>query len=928
MARVIDFIDGVTSETPPTIGNIVASALVQYADDTAYEANEQGAPTTGNIYYNTTDNVIRYYNGADWISLVDETTTQTIISKNIDADNNTITNLENDNIKAGAAIDAAKLANGEVSNTEFQYLDGVTNPIQTQLDAKLDDYGAGTDNALLKSNAAGDGVERSGVIVDDSDNVTIPGDLTVNGTTTTINSENLDVEDQNITVNKNGNDASSEGAGLTVERTGTDGSLIYEDALVSKFKAGPLGSEVELANVSGQQTLTNKDIDGGIASNTRRLTLPQDTKANLLLLTRKEGTLLYANDEDLVYYDDGINLIPVGSGAGGSGTGGINYVKNPNAEINANDVNTYNDGAVDEPVDGDGGTALSIAYDRTTDSTEILIGQGSHRINKSAANAQGEGVHFNLDPIDPTYKNERLQISFRYKHPAPLSNNYVSGDLAVFIYAVDGTPQLLGRIENDDNGDILRHEGEGSTFIGWFNATDSLNYRLLIHQTSTAATTARTIIDNVTLGPVGFVPVTVQRDEFIDLTGSGDFTGGSIRISKVGSVVTISEVIAITFSSNSSPESAASMLPSWAIPDEQKWNTTINSISGSYIASSIVTTDGKYILQFTDHNGDADSRTTSAGLSSITYSVLESTNVVSNTQLTQKTAIAKATVSTSQTIPSGVITKCDLDVLEIQEGSGLIVDLTNNDIIIKQPGFFLITGQCGTINNVAGGQTFIEIYKNDTTRIGSSNVSAGELNDDPVASTAVIEELSVDETVQLRVFQDSGSNSTPFDGKISVMYIPDFTSYGVINPSLLLNKVVRQTAYAQTSGGANVWVLPDSSFSLDVDPGTYELALIGESISETTGAWTGSIRAALSTSLTPGSGLLTGETPIIDIQNSLLSRGNGNVTFEPITITSPQTIYVHLIARNSLGTPTFTSNGFGYTGSAATPLRLTLKRLR
>ncbi len=59
--------------------------------------------------------------------------TATVTSKTIDADDNTISNLENDNIKVGAAIDAAKIHDGTVSNTEFGYLDGVTSPIQTQL---------------------------------------------------------------------------------------------------------------------------------------------------------------------------------------------------------------------------------------------------------------------------------------------------------------------------------------------------------------------------------------------------------------------------------------------------------------------------------------------------------------------------------------------------------------------------------------------------------------------------------------------------------------------------------------------------------------------------------------------------------------------------------------------------------------------------
>lgn len=91
--------------------------------------------------------------------------------------------------------------------------------------------------------------------------IIITGDLTVNGTTTTINTTNLEVTDQNILINDNGNDATAEGAGLTVERTGTNGSIAYEDALASKWKAGALGSEIELANVSSAQTLTNKTID-------------------------------------------------------------------------------------------------------------------------------------------------------------------------------------------------------------------------------------------------------------------------------------------------------------------------------------------------------------------------------------------------------------------------------------------------------------------------------------------------------------------------------------------------------------------------------------------------------------------------------------------------------------------------------------------
>ncbi len=91
-------------------------------------------------------------------------------------------------------------------------------------------------------------------------NVIINGDFTVNGTPTNVNSTDLNVTDKNIFINVGGNDASSEGAGITVDRSTTDASLVFENALASKWKAGLVGSEIELANVSSSQTFTNKTL--------------------------------------------------------------------------------------------------------------------------------------------------------------------------------------------------------------------------------------------------------------------------------------------------------------------------------------------------------------------------------------------------------------------------------------------------------------------------------------------------------------------------------------------------------------------------------------------------------------------------------------------------------------------------------------------
>ena len=77
-------------------------------------------------------------NGSSFSDVTADSVT-TFTNKTFDADatGNSLTNVEDANIKSGAAIDAAKIANGNVSNTEFQHLNGVSSAIQTQLDAKL-----------------------------------------------------------------------------------------------------------------------------------------------------------------------------------------------------------------------------------------------------------------------------------------------------------------------------------------------------------------------------------------------------------------------------------------------------------------------------------------------------------------------------------------------------------------------------------------------------------------------------------------------------------------------------------------------------------------------------------------------------------------------------------------------------------------------
>lgn len=117
------------------------------------ETSDPSDNLNGSLWHNSTSNRLKGYFESAVRVFVTENQTQTLLNKSIDADNNTITNIDNNEIKAAAAIDLTKLAAvtanralqsdgsgfvsaSSVTNTELGYVSGVTSSIQSQLDGK------------------------------------------------------------------------------------------------------------------------------------------------------------------------------------------------------------------------------------------------------------------------------------------------------------------------------------------------------------------------------------------------------------------------------------------------------------------------------------------------------------------------------------------------------------------------------------------------------------------------------------------------------------------------------------------------------------------------------------------------------------------------------------------------------------------------
>jgi len=178
------------------------------------------------------------------------------------------------------ATGTVQLRVADVSDEEIAHLNGVTSAIQTQIDAKASLSGATFTGAVSGTD------------------LTLSGNLTVNGTTTNINSTNLVVEDKNIILGDTAEpaDATADGGGITLKGA-TDKTFNWLDSTDSWTSSEHLTlnatKELRLADTDSSHYVGFKSP--GIVSTNKIWTLPAaDGTAGYALTTDGSGTLSWA----------------------------------------------------------------------------------------------------------------------------------------------------------------------------------------------------------------------------------------------------------------------------------------------------------------------------------------------------------------------------------------------------------------------------------------------------------------------------------------------------------------------------------------------------------------------------------------------------------------------------------------------------------
>ena len=399
-----------------------------------------------------------------------------------------VSNLSNGS-RALVSTATGELSESAVTTTELGYVSGATSNIQAQIDLKLGLSGSSTDNAVARYDGVGGQIQNSAVIIDDA--------AALSGITS------LDVD--NININGNTIITTNTNGDLTLTPNGTGGVVVSSDLGVGNINIDT--NTIITTNTNGNLNITpdgtgivavNSDMTvenlglGGAPNANSILDVTSTAKASRpfpsMTAAQRDGIASPQNGM-FVYNTDSGKLNQYTAGAwnevsGGGGSGGINYVINPDFEVNTNDV------------------TVSANITKAEEAANPIRGSKSLRLTIAAAATTSNYADIELDTFSlaDTDGSRNIIISFEYYTDANFSTDDVQFVLRNNTDSEDIIPQ-----------DILNGQIQGSTttakYVGHVATKSGVtNYSLRMKVLSAPGTASNIRIDNVRVGPDSLAP--------------------------------------------------------------------------------------------------------------------------------------------------------------------------------------------------------------------------------------------------------------------------------------------------------------------------------------------------------------------------------------------------------------------------------------
>ena len=412
-----------------------------------------------------TSGTITVPNGTD--TLVGKATTDTLTNKTFDADGtgNSITNIENADIKVGAAIARAKLANGTASHVLIN-----------------DGSGVMSSEAALAKSRGGTGVDNS--------SVTFPstGTITTDAGTSTFTNKTFDADATGNSISNIENADIKVGAAIARNKlaSGTASHVVINDG------SGVMSSEAQLAITRGGtgQSTANAGFNALAPSTTKGDIIVHTGSANVRQAIGSDNQVLVADSS----VTNGLKWTTLQQGA-------KNYITYNNFENNATTGWTEMSATVGVIPSGTPTFSASAAASITIAATSTNPLAGSYSLQMVGTIAQGQGFATDVLTIDREDQAKVLQGSFYYEVASGASNANWSGTssntLSVYIYDVTNSTW----IQPAGVYNLTQSSGQGFCSFTFQTASSVSQLRVVVWCANTASGSITVNFDDFYLGP-------------------------------------------------------------------------------------------------------------------------------------------------------------------------------------------------------------------------------------------------------------------------------------------------------------------------------------------------------------------------------------------------------------------------------------------